>query len=191
MSDTYDPLKIGEHTIHSRIILGTGKYKTMEEMERALEASGTDMVTVAVRRVKLGDQDGPPIIEHIDRSKYKILPNTAGCTTAKDAVRVARLAREALDTDLVKLEVIGDPATLYPDNAETVAAAETLVKDGFTVMPYTSCDPVTCRRLIDVGCPVIMPLAAPIGSGLGNQVAWRNWVKWLRISRNLNSQRIF
>lgn len=166
-NEQQDVLKVGKYTLKSRVILGTGKYETMEQMNDALEASGTDMVTVAVRRVKIGDQDGPPILEHLDRDKYLILPNTAGCTTAKDALRTARLAREALGTDLVKLEVIGDPRTLYPDNEATVKAAETLVKEGFTVMPYTSCDPVVCQRLIDVGCPVVMPLAAPIGSGLG------------------------
>lgn len=165
MSD--DVLKIGKYEIKSRIILGTGKYQSMEEMNQALEASGTDMVTVAVRRVKLGGQDGPPIFENLDRSKYTILPNTAGCYTAKDALRTARLAREALDTDLVKLEVIGDPKTLYPDNEATVEAARILVKEGFTVMPYTSCDVIVCKRLVDAGCPVVMPLAAPIGSGLG------------------------
>jgi thiazole synthase len=165
MSD--DALKIGKYSLGSRIILGTGKYTSMELMNEAFAASETEMITVAVRRVKLGGQDGPPIIEHIDRSRYLILPNTAGCATAKDAVRTARLAREALDTDLVKLEVIGDPKTLYPDNEETVKAAEILVKDGFTVMPYTSCDVIVCKRLVDVGCPVVMPLAAPIGSGLG------------------------
>jgi thiazole synthase len=164
---TDDVLKIGKYKIKSRIILGTGKYQSMEEMNQALDASGVDMVTVAVRRVKLGKQDGPPIFENLDREKYTILPNTAGCTTAKDAVRTARLAREALETDLIKLEVIGDPKTLYPDNEGTVEAARILVKEGFTVMPYTSCDVIVCKRLIDAGCPVVMPLAAPIGSGLG------------------------
>lgn len=162
-----DVLEIGGHRFRSRIFLGTGKYPDMATMQAAHDASGTEVITVAVRRVKLGAQDGPAILEHIDRERYTILPNTAGCSTAEDAVRTARLAREALDTDLVKLEVIGDSKTLYPDNEGTIAAARTLAADGFTVLPYTSCDPVVCRRLVDAGCPVVMPLAAPIGSGLG------------------------
>jgi thiazole synthase len=162
-----DDLVFGSYRLKSRVLLGTGKFPSMAVMEQAHAASGTEMITVAVRRVKFGDQDGPAVLEHIDRKRFHVLPNTAGCYTAKDAIRTARLAREVLETDLIKLEVIGDPKTLYPDNEATVAAAAELVKDGFTVMPYTSCDPVVCKRLQDVGCPVIMPLAAPIGSGLG------------------------
>src|SRR5277367_6334308 len=135
-------------------------------MDQALAASGTELVTVAVRRVKLGAQDGPAILERL-RSKYQLLPNTAGCYTAEDALRTARLAREALGTDLVKLEVIGDARTLYPDNEQTLAAAKVLVADGFTVLPYCIDDPIVCRKLEDIGCAAVMPLAAPIGSGLG------------------------
>jgi thiazole synthase len=163
-----EPLRLGRHEFHSRLFLGTGKFATLELMERALAASGCELVTVAVRRVKLGPQDGPAILERL-QGKYKLLPNTAGCTTAEDACRTARLAREALDTDLVKLEVIGDSKTLYPDNEQTLAAAKVLVKEGFTVCPYTLDDPIVCRKLEEVGCAAVMPLGAPIGSGLGIQ----------------------
>lgn len=162
------PLKIGRYTFQSRIFLGTGKFATLDLMDEALAASGCELVTVAVRRVKLGQQDGPQILERL-KGKYELLPNTAGCTTADDAVRTARLAREALDTDLVKLEVIGDPRTLYPDNEQTLAAAKILVKEGFTVCPYTLDDPIVCRKLEEAGCAAVMPLGAPIGSGLGIQ----------------------
>jgi thiazole synthase len=165
MSDT---LQVGEFRFESRLMLGTGKYETLELMDEALVASGTEVVTVAVRRVKLGDQPGPDILSRL-QGKYTILPNTAGCTTAEDALRTARLAREILDTPLVKLEVIGCPKTLFPDVAATLEAAKILVDEGFTVMPYVSDDPVACQRLADMGCPVVMPLAAPIGSGLGIQ----------------------
>jgi len=165
MSD--DILKIGKYEFGSRIFLGTGKFSSMELMNEAFSAAETEVITVAVRRVKLGEQEGPAILENLDRERYQILPNTAGCTTAKDAIRTARLAREALGTDLVKLEVIGCPTTLYPDNEATIEAAKVLVQEGFTVLPYTSCDPIVCRRLVDAGCPAVMPLAAPIGSGLG------------------------
>jgi thiazole synthase len=163
-----DALQVGEFRFESRLMLGTGKYETLELMDEALVASGTEVVTVAVRRVKLGDQPGPDILSRL-QGKYTILPNTAGCTTAEDALRTARLAREILDTPLVKLEVIGCPKTLFPDVAATLEAAQVLVDEGFTVMPYVSDDPVACQRLADMGCPVVMPLAAPIGSGLGIQ----------------------
>ena len=169
MSDTGDDhISFGKHTFRSRVFLGTGKFATLELMDAALAASGCELVTVAVRRVKLGGQAGPAILERL-LGKYAILPNTAGCTTAEDACRTARLAREALGTDLVKLEVIGDARTLYPDNEQTLAAAKTLVKEGFTVLPYTLDDPIVCRKLEEAGCAAVMPLGAPIGSGLGIQ----------------------
>lgn len=166
MSD--DTLRFGRFEFRSRIFLGTGKFATLELMDQALAASGCELVTVAVRRVKLGEQQGPAILERL-RGKYQLLPNTAGCYSADDALRTARLAREALGTELVKLEVIGDPKTLYPDDEQTIAAAATLVKEGFVVLPYTLDDPIACRKLQDVGCAAVMPLAAPIGSGLGIQ----------------------
>jgi thiazole synthase len=161
------PLRIGKYEFRSRLIVGTGKYPSMDVMQRAHEASGTEFVTVAIRRIHLDDPTGKTMIDYIDRSRYRILPNTAGCTTAKDAVLTAQLAREALETDLIKLEVIGDLHTLYPDTTETIAAARELVRDGFTVLPYIGDDPIACKRLEEVGCAAIMPLAAPIGSGLG------------------------
>ncbi|MBL4850429.1 MAG: thiazole synthase [Planctomycetes bacterium] len=163
-----DPLQIGEFSFGSRVMLGTGKYESLDQMDAALAASGTEVVTVAVRRVKFGDQPGPDILSRLE-GKYTILPNTAGCTTAAEAVRTARLAREILDTPLVKLEVIGCPKTLYPDSAATLEAAKTLIDDGFVVLPYITDDPVACQRLADMGCPAVMPLGAPIGSGLGIQ----------------------
>lgn len=161
------PLRIGKYEFRSRLIVGTGKYPSTDVMQRAHEASGTELVTVAIRRIHLDDPTGKTMLDYIDRSRYRILPNTAGCTTAKDAVLTAQLAREALETDLIKLEVIGDPHTLYPDTTETIAAARELVRVGFTVLPYVGDDPVACKRLEDAGCAAIMPLAAPIGSGLG------------------------
>lgn len=161
-----DTIQVGSHIFTSRLMVGTGKYASNEEMVNALEASGADVVTVAVRRVNL-DKTGESILNHIDLSKYKLLPNTAGCYTVDDAVRTARLAREALDTDLIKLEVLGDEKTLFPDNEATLEAAKILVKEGFTIMPYTSDDPIMARKLEDIGCAAVMPLAAPIGSGLG------------------------
>jgi thiazole synthase len=156
-------IRIGAHEVRSRLIVGTGKYRDLDTMVGALDASGADLVTVAIRRI--GPSGG--LLDRIDRSRYRLLPNTAGCFTAEDAVLTARLAREALGTDLVKLEVIGDPKTLYPDNEATLRAADVLVRDGFTVMPYVIDDPIACRKLVDLGCPVVMPLAAPIGSGQG------------------------
>ncbi len=162
-----EPLQIGAVQLRSRLILGTGKYADMETMRACHEASGTDMVTVAVRRVKLGAQEGPAIIESIDRDRIHLLPNTAGCFTADDAIRTARLGREAGLSDLVKLEVIGDTKTLLPDNEELLAAARVLVKEGFTVLPYIGDDVVLCKKLEDAGCAAVMPLGAPIGRGLG------------------------
>ena len=161
------PLRIGKYTLRSRLIVGTGKYPSLEVMQAAHAASGTEMVTVAIRRIHIDDPSGKTLIDYLDRTKYTLLPNTAGCFTAKDAVLTAKLAREALETDLIKVEVIGDPETLYPDTRETIAAAEELVRDGFTVLPYIVDDPIACKRLEDAGCAAVMPLAAPIGSGLG------------------------
>jgi len=162
-----DTLVIGKYTFTSRLIVGTGKFPSMEVMQRAHEASGAQLVTVAIRRIHFDDPSGKTMIDYIDRTKYALLPNTAGCFTAKEAVLTAKLAREALGTDLIKVEVIGDPHTLYPDTVETIAACEELVRDGFTVLPYIVDDPIACKRLEAIGCAAVMPLAAPIGSGLG------------------------
>lgn len=162
-----DVLKIGSYEFKSRLIVGTGKYPNLDVMQQAHAASGTELVTVAIRRIHLDDPSGKTLIDYLDRNRYKILPNTAGCYNAKEAVLTAKLAREALGTDLIKLEVIGDADTLYPDTRETIAAAETLVRDGFTVLPYIVDDPTACKQLEAVGCAAVMPLAAPIGSGLG------------------------
>jgi len=153
-------------TFQSRIIVGTGKFASHDQTRAALDASGAEMVTVALRRIDFS-QPGPSLLDAIDRSKYVLLPNTAGCYTAEDAVRVCRLARELGMDEFVKLEVIGDPKTLFPDNAATVDAARQLVAEGFQVLPYCGDDLVTCKRLVDAGCLAVMPLAAPIGSGLG------------------------
>jgi thiazole synthase len=163
-----DPLKLGPYTFNSRIMLGTGKYPTLELMDEALAASGCEVVTVAVRRVKFADQAGPDVLPRLQK-RYTLLPNTAGCTTVADALRTARLAREILDTPLVKLEVIGCPRTLFPDTAATIEAARVLVAEGFVVLPYVTDDPVACLRLEELGCAAVMPLGAPIGSGLGIQ----------------------
>ncbi len=160
-------LKIGDVELDSRLILGTGKYADFELMRDSFEASGTGMVTVAIRRVNLNDPSGESLLDYIDRDRYELLPNTAGCYTARDAVLTCELAREALGTDTVKLEVIGDEKTLFPDNEATLEAARLLVDRGFNVMPYTIDDPIVCRKLEDAGCVAVMPLAAPIGSGLG------------------------
>jgi thiazole synthase len=162
-----DTLIIAGIEFHSRLWVGTGKYKDFAETRRAIEASGTDVVTVSVRRVNIIDKSKENLLDYIDPKKYKILPNTAGCYNAKDAIRTAMLAAEAGITKLVKLEVLGDEKTLYPDNEATLEAAKVLVKEGLIVLPYTSDDPIMARKLVDVGCPAIMPLAAPIGSGLG------------------------
>ena len=160
-------LRIGKYEFESRLIVGTGKYPSMEIMQAAHEASGAQMITVAIRRLNLDQRSGKTMLDYIDRKRYTVLPNTAGCSTAKDAVITAQLARELLETDLVKLEVIGDMQTLHPDVRETLSAAEQLVADGFTVLPYVPDDPVACRQLEELGCAAVMPLAAPIGSGLG------------------------
>lgn len=162
-----DVLRIGRYDFGSRLIVGTGKYPSLEVMQAAHRASGAEMVTVAIRRISLDDPSGKTMLDYIDRERFRILPNTAGCATAREAVLTAQLARELLETDLIKLEVIADPQTLYPDTVETIAAARELVRDGFTVLPYIVDDPAACKRLEDAGCAAVMPLGAPIGSGLG------------------------
>jgi len=166
---TESPLVIAGKSYQSRLLVGTGKYKDLNETKLAIEASGAEIVTVAVRRTNIGQNpDEPNLLDVISPEKYTILPNTAGCYTAKDAVRTCRLARELLGGhDLVKLEVLGDQKTLFPDVTETLSAAETLIKDGFKVMVYTTDDPLVAKRLEDMGCVAVMPLGAPIGSGLG------------------------
>ncbi len=164
---TVEPLTIADRTFNSRLMLGTGKYSDSREMVRSFEASGTEMVTVALRRVKLDDPDADAFIHHIDREKYLFLPNTAGCYTADDAVRTARLARELGGWRWVKLDVIGDEKTLFPDNIQLLEATKTLVAEGFIVLPYTNDDPIMCRKLEDAGAAAVMPLGAPIGSGMG------------------------
>lgn len=164
---TTDALTIGRFTFHSRLFVGTGKYKDLDETRRALEASGAEVVTVALRRVNLKERGEGSMMSLLSSGKYTILPNTAGCFTADEAVRTCRLARELGLSDLVKLEVIGDPRTLFPDNEATLEAARILLKEGFTVLPYCMDDPIVCRKLEDLGCAAVMPLAAPIGSGLG------------------------
>src|ERR1700750_3397244 len=159
--------KIAGKAFTSRLIIGTGKYRTHDEMKAAHRASGAEMVTVAVRRVPL-DRSSESFLDYLNPS-LQILPNTAGCYTAEDAVRTARLAREALQTDLLKLEVIGDQTTLFPDNEQTLESARILCKEGFVVLPYFNDDLIMARKLLDAGCAAIMPLAAPIGSGLGIQ----------------------
>jgi thiazole synthase len=162
-------LVIAGREYRSRLIVGTGKYASFEQTRRALEASGAEMVTVAVRRVKLGGPPGESLLSVVDPNKYVLLPNTAGCYTAEEAVRTARLAREAGLSSLIKLEVIGDQATLFPDTEGLLQATRTLVKEGFTVLPYTNGDLVVAKKLRDAGAAAVMPLAAPIGSGLGIQ----------------------
>jgi thiazole synthase len=165
-SDT-DTFRIGNLELTSRLIIGTGKYRSYDDMRAAHKESGAQMVTVAVRRVPL-DRSSESFLDYLDPEMH-ILPNTAGCYSAEEAVRTARLAREALQTDLVKLEVIGDQTTLFPDNEQTLDAARTLVAEGFVVLPYFNDDLIMAKKLLDAGCEVIMPLAAPIGSGLGVQ----------------------
>jgi thiazole synthase len=166
MSET---LTIAGREFRSRLIVGTGKYRSFQEMQRCHEASGAEMVTVAVRRVNLTDRSKESLIDYIDRSRLFILPNTAACYTADDAVRTAMLAREVGLSNWIKLEVIGDERTLFPDNAGLLEATRILVKEGFVVLPYTNDDVVNARKLIDAGAAAVMPLAAPIGSGLGIQ----------------------
>ena len=162
-----DPFEVGGRPFTSRLIIGTGKYRNHEEMKAAHRASGAEMVTIAVRRVPL-DRSSESFLDHLDPA-LQLLPNTAGCYTAEEAIRTARLAREALQTDLIKLEVIGDQTTLFPDNEQTLEAARVLVKEGFVVLPYFTDDLIMAKKLLDAGCPAVMPLAAPIGSGLGVQ----------------------
>ena len=169
-----DPLLIGERAYRSRLLIGTGKYKDFDETRRAVEASGAEIVTVAIRRTNIGQNaNEPSLLDALPPSRYAILPNTAGCYNAEDAVRTLRLARELLDGhDLVKLEVLGDPNTLYPNVIETLKAAETLVRDGFKVMVYTSDDPIVAKQLEAIGCVAVMPLASLIGSGMGILNPW-------------------
>src|SRR6478609_4778266 len=164
-----DSLVIAGRTFSSRLIVGTGKYSSPSVMVRAHDASGADMITVAVRRVNISDRTKESLLDHIDTSRYFLLPNTAGCYTADEAIRTARLGREAGLSNWVKLEVIGDERTLFPDNEALIEATHVLVREGFVVLPYTSDDPIACRKLEDAGAAAIMPLGAPIGSGLGIQ----------------------
>ena len=173
-SAIHDPLIIAGREYHSRLLTGTGKFKDLDETRRATEAAGAQIVTVAIRRVNIGqDKNTPNLLDVLPRDRFTILPNTAGCYNADDAVRTCRLARELLDGhSLVKLEVLGDEKTLFPDVVQTLRAAETLVADNFQVMVYTSDDPILAKRLEEIGCVAVMPLAAPIGSGLGIQNRW-------------------
>ncbi|MGA2075487.1 MAG: thiazole synthase [Terriglobia bacterium] len=164
-----DVLRIAGREFRSRLIIGTGKYRSFQEMARAHEASGAEMVTVAVRRVNLTDRSKESLLDYVDRQKYFILPNTAGCYSGDEAIRTARLAREVGLSNWIKLEVIGDEKTLFPDNFELLRATEVLVKEGFVVLPYTNDDLISARRLVDAGAAAVMPLGAPIGSGLGIQ----------------------
>jgi len=169
-----DPLLIAGRAYGSRLLIGTGKYKDFDETRRAIEASGAEIVTVAIRRTNIGQNPNEPsLLDAVPPSRYTYLPNTAGCYSADDAVRTLRLARELLDGhDLVKLEVLGDPKTLFPNVIETLKAAETLVRDGFKVMVYTSDDPIIAKQLEDIGCVAVMPLASLIGSGMGILNPW-------------------
>ena len=164
-----DPLKLGGRSFKSRLIVGTGKYGSFALMKEALEKSGSEVVTVAVRRVNLNDKSGESLLSYIDTKRFMILPNTAGCYTADEAIRIARLGREAGLSDWVKLEVIGDEKTLFPDTDGLLSATKTLVKEGFVVLPYTNDDPIMARKLQDAGAAAVMPLGAPIGSGMGIQ----------------------
>lgn len=165
-----DFLNIGSRAFNSRLLVGTGKYRDLKETKAAIEQSGAEIVTVAIRRTNIGQEPGENLLDVISPEKYTILPNTAGCYTASDAVRTCKLARELLNgANLVKLEVLGDSKTLYPDMPETLQAAESLIADGFEVMVYCSDDPLLAKRLEEMGCVAVMPLAAPIGSGLGIQ----------------------
>jgi thiazole synthase len=169
-----DEFTIGERSFRSRLIVGTGKYKDFDQTRKAIDASGAQIVTVAIRRTNIGQSAGEPsLLDYVEPSRFTLLPNTAGCYTAREAVRTLRLARELLDGhDLVKLEVLGDPDTLYPNIVETISAAETLVKEGFKVMVYTSDDPIVAKQLEEIGCVAVMPLASLIGSGMGILNPW-------------------
>jgi thiazole synthase len=162
-----DVLRIADKSFGSRLIVGTGKYESVDQTRQALEASGTEIVTVALRRVDLKDRSSGSLMALLSSKRWTVLPNTAGCYTADEAVRTLRLARELGIAELVKLEVIGDQKTLYPDNEQTLEAAKILIKEGFVVLPYCIDDPIVCKKLEDLGCAAVMPLAAPIGSGLG------------------------
>jgi thiazole synthase len=167
MTAAADLFELGGKSYRSRLIVGTGKYKDFAETRAAIDAAGAEIVTVAVRRVNITDPSKENLLDALDLSRITILPNTAGCYTAADAIRTARLAREAGVGALVKIEVIGDEKTLFPDVAATIEASRVLVQEGFTVLPYVTDDPVACKRLEEIGCAAVMPLAAPIGSGLG------------------------
>lgn len=171
---THDPLMIAGKTYHSRLLVGTGKYKDFSETKASVEASGAEIITIAIRRSNIGQNPNEPnLLEILPPAKYTLLPNTAGCYSADDAVRTLRLARELLDGhSLVKLEVLGDPQSLYPNVVETISAAKTLVSEGFQVMVYTSDDPIVAKQLEDIGCVAIMPLASLIGSGMGILNPW-------------------
>jgi thiazole synthase len=173
MSSVDAPIRIGAREFRSRLFVGTGKYASVEQTERALVASGAEIVTVALRRVDLKQRGAGSLMGLLASGRWTVLPNTAGCYTADEAVRTLRLARELGIAELVKLEVIGDQTTLYPDNEQTLEAAKILVKEGFTVLPYCGDDPILCRKLEDAGCAAVMPLAAPIGSGLGIQNSYK------------------
>lgn len=179
------PFRVGARTFTSRLLVGTGKYRDLEQTRAAIEASGAQVVTFAIRRTNLGQQgDAPNLLDYVPPDRYTLLPNTAGCYDAETAVRTCRLARELLDGhDLVKLEVLGDQKTLYPNMVETLRAAEILCKEDFKVMVYTTDDPIAARRLEEIGCVAIMPLAAPIGSGLGiqNRYTIREIVESIRV----------
>jgi thiazole synthase len=162
-----DTFRIGDFELRSRLIIGSGKFRSFEENRKALDAGGCEMTTAAVRRVDLGSRDRGSLLDWVPPDRFHIIPNTAGCYTVKEAVTTAQLARELLDTKLIKLEVIGDSRTLFPDTSATIEAARILVKEGFTVLPYITDDPVACMRLEEAGCAAVMPLGAPIGSGLG------------------------
>jgi len=167
MCNQNDKLIIAGREFNSRLMVGTGKYASFQQMAQALEISGAEIITVAVRRVNISDRSQESLLDYIDPKRYTLLPNTAGCYTADDAIRTCRLAREAGLSDFVKLEVLGDEKTLFPDNEELLKAAAVLIKEGFTVLPYCSDDVTVCRKLQDLGCAAVMPLGAPIGSGLG------------------------
>ncbi|MDE0886979.1 MAG: thiazole synthase [Myxococcota bacterium] len=166
-SETRDTWRVGKYEFGSRLIIGSGKYDSFEQNLECAEVSGAEMITVALRRVNFDAAKGPRLLDVISPDRFTILPNTAGCYTADDAITTARMGRELLDTDLIKLEVIGDERTLFPDVPATLEAAQVLINEGFTVLPYITDDPVACQRLAGMGCPAVMPLAAPIGSGMG------------------------
>src|SRR6202047_3117317 len=166
-AENKDTFELGGKSYKSRLIVGTGKYKDFAETRAAIEESGAEIVTVAVRRVNITDRKKENLLDFIDPKRWQILPNTAGCYTAEEAIRTCRLAREVGVGEMVKLEIIADQKTLFPDVPATIDAAKILVKEGFTVLPYITDDPVSCKRLEEIGCAAVMPLAAPIGSGLG------------------------